>query len=549
MSALTKVIPCLKYVHLDDIESDGATTIIVGSAKHPSARCPLCGQHSRSVHSWYVRSVADLPLAGAAVILRLRVRRFFCRVPTCPRRIFCERLPDLVAPQGRWSRGLRAAVQQIGLALGGEAGARLAQVLGMRASPDSVLNLIRAAPLPAVGPVQRVGVDEWAWRKGRRFGTILVDLDRHCVVALLPERSAAATAAWLAHHPEITVITRDRSSLYADAATRGAPQAIQVVDRFHLMRNLSEAIETFLRTKSACLAQAAGALTRSSTGMNEASSTPTDRDRPLPPWRQRHENVSSAYQTQRVSRYEAIKAWRAQGMDIADIARTVGVSRQTVYTYLRMERPPERRRRRGGRRDRCLDPYEDYLRRRWSDGCHNGLQLWRELRALGFAYSSSPVSRLVAQWRHDPALQPARRSRSTWTDARGPSAREVARLFVRRPERRTSEQEAYLQHLLPQNTHLATAYALTQDFATMLRTRHGQHLDAWIDRATRSGIDDLARFAHGLGSDEAAIQAGLTRVESNGQTEGHVTRLKLVRRTMYGRGRLDLLKRRVLCAA
>jgi hypothetical protein len=241
MSPLAKILPCLKYVPLDDMESDGATIIIVGSAKQASARCPVYGR----------RSVADLPLAGAAVVLRLRVRRFFCRVPAMPRRTFCERFPDLVAPQGRWSRSLRAAVQQIGFALGGEAGARLAQVLGMRTSPDSVLNLIRAAPLPAVASVKRLGIDEWAWRKGRRFGTILVDRERHRVVALLPERSADATAAWLAHHPEIEVITRDRSTLYADAATRGAPPAAQVGDRFHLLRNLSEALDTFLRTKRA----------------------------------------------------------------------------------------------------------------------------------------------------------------------------------------------------------------------------------------------------------------------------------------------------------
>ena len=549
MSPLAKILPCLKYVHLDDMESDGATIILVGSAKQASARCPVCGCRSRSVHSRYVRSVADLPLAGAAVVLRLHVRRFFCRVPACPRRIFCERFPDLVTPQGRWSRSLRAAVQQIGFALGGEAGARLAQVLGMRTSPDSVLNLIRGAPLPAVASVKRLGIDEWAWRKGRRFGTILVDRERHRVVALLPERSADATAAWLAHHPQIEVITRDRSTLYADAATRGAPQAVQVVDRFHLLRNLSEALDTFLRTKSACLTTTAAALAHASTGMSDDGTTPADSARPMPPWRQRHEEASSRYHVQRVATYEAIQAWRAKGMDIADIARTVGVSRQTVYTYLRMRRPPARRRRRFERRERCLDPYEDYLLRRWADGCHNGLQLWREIRALGFAYSSSPVSRLVARWRHDPTLRPARRAHSSWSAARGPSAREVACLFVQRPEKRTTEQDAYLAHLLQQDAHLATAYTLAQDFATMLRERHGQRLDVWIDQAARSGVDNLARFAHGLRSDYAAIHAGLTLADSNGPVEGHVTRLKLVRRTMYGRGRLDLLERRMLCAA
>jgi len=231
--------PQLKHFHLDDIDITGDTMRISGTATKASARCPVCGRRSRSVHSWYARTVSDLPVARTVVVLRLRVRRFFCRVLSCPRRIFTERLPELVVPHGRWSQGLRAAVQQIGFALGGEAGARLAQALGMRTSPDTLLNLIRATPLPAVGDVRLLGLDEWAWRKGRRFGTILVDLARQRVIALLPERSADSTAAWLAQHSEIEVITRDRSKLYADAATRGAPQAVQVVDRFHLIRSVT----------------------------------------------------------------------------------------------------------------------------------------------------------------------------------------------------------------------------------------------------------------------------------------------------------------------
>jgi len=552
MSILTKVFPQLKYFHLDDIDDIiGDTIRISATAKKASARCPLCGRHSRSVHSWYARTVSDLPVARAVVVLHLRVRRFFCRVPSCPRRIFTERLPELVVPHGRWSQGLRAAVQQIGFALGGEAGARLAQVLGMRTSPDTLLNLIRAAPLPAAGEVRLLGLDEWAWRKGRRFGTILVDLARHRVIALLPERTADSTVAWLAQHPEIEVITRDRSKLYADAATRGAPQAIQVVDRFHVLRNLGETLEAFLRTKGAYLKDAAIVLAEASGSAERATAEDSNRDeqRPLPLWRQASEAASMDYHRQRVAAYEAVHALRAKGADVADIARTVGISRQTAYHYLSMNSPPARRRRRFERRDRVLDPYEDYLRRRWSEGCHNGMQLWREIRAQGFAYSSSPVSRFVAHLRQDPSLRPARRAHSALTSVRGPSAREVALLFLRRPADRTDEQTAYVERLLQENTDIAAAYAVTQDFVTMLRQREGERLDAWIETATQSGIDDLKRFALGLRDDYTAVQAGLTLEYSNGQVEGQVTRLKLVRRGMYGRGTFDLLERRVLSAA
>ena len=232
---------------------------------------------------------------------------------------------------------------------------------------------------------------------------------------------------------------------------------------------------------------------------------------PLPLWCQRAEEASLDYHRQRVAAYEAVHALRAKGADVADIARTVGISRQTAYHYLSMSTAPARRRRRFERRDRVLDPYEDYLRRRWSEGCHNGMQLWREIRAQGFAYSSSPVSRFVAHLRQDPSLRPARRVRSALTSVRGPYAR--------------------------------------QDFATMLRQREGERLDAWTETAAQSGSDDLKRFALGLRDDYAAVQAGLTLEYSTGQVEGQVHRLKLVRRSMYGRGRFDLLERRVLPAA
>ncbi len=551
MSLLTKVFPQLKHFHLDDIDITGDTMSISATAKTASARCPLCSRRSRSVHSWYARTVSDLPVARTVVVLHLRVRRFFCRVPSCPRRIFTERLPALVAPHGRWSQSLRTAVQQIGFALGGEAGARLARVLGMRTSSDTLLNLIRAKPLPAVGDVRLLGLDEWAWRKGRRFGTILVDLGQHRVIALLPERSADSTVAWLVQHPEIEVITRDRSKLYADAATRGAPQAIQVVDRFHVLRNLGEALEAFLRTKGACLKDAALVLTAATESAEPKAAEDSTRgeQRPLPLWRQRTEEASMDYHRQRVAAYEAVHALRTKGADVADIARTVGISRQTAYHYLSMSSPPARRRRRFERRDRVLDPYEDYLRRRWSEGCHNGMQLWREIRVQGFAYSSSPVSRFVAHLRQDPSLRPARRARSALTSVRGPSTREVALLFLRRPADRTDDQTAYVEHLLQEDAPIAAAYTLTQDFATMLRQREGERLDQWIEDAAHSGIEDLKRFALGLRDDYAAVQAGLTLEYSNGQVEGQVTRLKLVRRSMYGRGHFDLLAHRVLPAA
>lgn len=209
----------------------------------PSSACPVCGRPSRRVHSRYVRKLADLPWHGTPVVLRARVRRFFCDEPACERRIFCERLPDVVARARKTGR-MEAALLRLAFELGGRAGSRLASELGLLVSRDSLLRRLRRSPTPAVGAVRVLGVDDWAARKGERYGTILVDLERRRVVDLLPDRSAEALSAWLeAHGGGVEVVSRDRYRPYAEGASAGAPGAVQVADRFHVMRNLYDAVE------------------------------------------------------------------------------------------------------------------------------------------------------------------------------------------------------------------------------------------------------------------------------------------------------------------
>jgi transposase len=202
----------------------------------PHAPCPLCHTPATRVHSRYHRALADVPWGAYAVRIQLQVRKWFCDMSTCPRRIFTERLPTVVAPWARRTLRLAHRLLAYGLALGGEAGARLAASLGLAPSPATLLRLVQAAAAPAPVTPRIIGVDEWAWRRGQRYGTILVNLEDHRVLDLLPERSAESVAAWLAQHPTVRVICRDRGALYADGIHRGAPQAVQVVDRFHLVK-------------------------------------------------------------------------------------------------------------------------------------------------------------------------------------------------------------------------------------------------------------------------------------------------------------------------
>jgi len=538
------LLPHLKGLRVDDIAvADNRITIVAATiGRH--ARCPACQRCSTRVHSRYWRTVADQPWGGRPVAIRIRARRFRCANAACARRIFVERLPDLAPVAARRTPPLLAALERIGFAAGARPGAALATTLGMPLSARTLLRLLHAAPTPAPPSPRVLGLDEFAWRRGQRFGTILVDLERRRPVDLLPDRDADSVVAWLGRHPGIQVIARDRSGLYAEAARRGAPTAQQVADRWHLLDNLGDALEAFLLHKRTVLREVAVALADPARG--EAAGAAPAELHPSP-WQQRAAEAGRQRHAAQVARYEAIHRLRAAGADIAHIARAVGVSRETVYRYLRLPGPPARMCL--PRRGTALAPYRAYLLQRWQEGCRNGRRLWGEIRAQGFAAAYTTVARFVAQIRRaERAGQPAA-AVVRQAETRPPTARQVAGLSLRRPEQRTAGQQAYLERARQTDDAVAIAYALTQDFATMLRERQGIALAGWLSSASESGIPELRRFASGLESDLEAVRAGLTEPWSSGQVEGQITRLKLLKRQGYGRAGFPLLRQRVLRAA
>jgi transposase len=547
------VLPIPPSLHVEALllVDDGLT--ILASSEATDAPCPLCGWRSGRVHSRYRRTLADLPWADVAVSIRVQVRKFFCDNDACRRRIFAERLSGVAQSSARRTDRQGKALTAIALALGGEGGARLAGDLGMPVSPDTLLRLIRAAPDRELPTPAVLGVDDWAIHRGLTYGTILVDLERHRPVDLLPDRSSASLAAWLRAHPGVATIARDRAGAYAEGARDGAPDAVQVADRWHLVDNLADALEAFLRSKGASLKAAAVALADQGRDVNQSRSPPDEvyqgkRRHPQPErWRERMDAAAEVEVARRRERSERVRALHANGACVAHIAREVGISRMTVYRYLR-DGPPQRKRHTVHGRPRVLEPYEPYLLQRWAEGCRMATRLWREIQDQGFAYSLTTVQRFVNQLRRE-GPPPTDRPRTVLTKPQGPPPRHVAALILQRPERRTEEQRAYLKHLCGEDPAIVTAVDLAADFLAMLRRREGARLPAWLETAQTSGISELERFASKLREDVAAVQAGLTLRYSNGQTEGQVTRLKLVKRQGYGRAKFDLLRKRVLWAA
>jgi len=568
---LLTLFPHLRGFRLDAfaVTADGITLNL--RAMRRSARCPLCGRRATRIQSIYLRRMRDLPCSGLSITLCMRVRRFFCEHRACVRRIFAEQFPDLAAPRVRHTDRLRAALQQVGLALGGRAGARLTAKLGMPTTGKTMLHLIQQLPLPPVDPPRIVGIDDWAWRRGHRYGTIICDLERHRLVDLLPDRSADTVATWLETRPGIAVITRDRGGLYTDGASRGAPAAIQVADRWHLVDNLVDALERFLLHKRTLLKETAAMIASTAAGTAVTTpgvGSPIDemypgrRKHPSPRrWHERAEEESQRRHAARIACYERIYALAVAGADKADIARMVGVSRQTVHRYLAMSAPPARREPK--RRGTVLDPWKPYLLQRWVEGCHNGMRLWREIREQGFDYSCTNVARFVAQVRRGEIACPAPcaddagdttiavMDQSTRGRPLAPewSARRVASLMIYRPETLSSVHTDYLARLCAADATIGEAQCLTRDFLSMVRERTGERLEEWLAAVQASSVAELRRYANGLLADRAAVEAGLTLEWSNGQVEGQVDRLKLFKRQMYGRAGFELLRRRVLAAS
>lgn len=472
--------------------------------------------------------LADLPWHGTAVRLCVETRRFFCDAPDCERRIFAERLDRTTAVYARRTNRLGSALDILALALGGEAGARVARDLAMRTSPDTLLRRVRVLPDPKTEPVRILGVDDWAWKKRHTYGTILTDLERGRVVDLLPDRAADTFAAWLEAHPGVEVIARDRSGTYAEGARRGAPAAVQVADRWHLVRNLTDAVERALVGKSALLRQAADALVPAPPQEPVAPSS-------APPTRA--ERAKAQRRAARLRRYEEVVRLRRSGMSKREIARRVGLSRGTVTSWLAAGSFPERKER--APVGSILDSYHAYIELRFHEGCRNAAELHREVRAQGFTGSRRPVRDFVRRLRQGFPTPPAPRLRR-------PSVRTCAWWLVLHDDELTAEQRRYVDALTGLSPDFSLVRFLAQEFRRMLQESDVNVLGAWVEAASKS---PLRRFAAGIHADVAAVRAAIELPWSNGPTEGHVNRLKTVKRQMYGRAGFDLLRARVLHAA
>ena len=553
MEILQSLLPHFPWLQLETCKIDNAHAQIslTVCSRQDVVRCPLCYMLSSRIHGHYERTIADLPWGEYRVTWQLLVRKFVCSNPNCQRHIFTERLVGIVAPWARKTQRLSQQLLEIGLALGGAAGARLSECLGLSTSRDTLLRVVRQTPLPPIETPKVLGVDDWAFRKGRTYRTILVDLQKGQPIALLPDREAETLTQWLKDHPGVEVISRDRAKGYKRGATQGAPDTIQVADRFHLLKNLAEAVEQFFSDHRQDLKIVEEATLRTPAPQSDGSVVVPV---PPPPTPGAAETKAQQRRAKRLAIYRQVRDLRKQRWSGRAIAQKLSISKTTVFRYLQSTQFPERK----GRSDRgcgLLDPYKTYILERWNAGMREVKQLFHELQRQGYCGSYVTVTHYAQRLRLAQGLSPRQRAKGqslpkvVEPKMKSLSVRSVTWLVLRRPENRDQEDEQLLAQLQAQHPHIASAIELAQDFAQLVRTRSPEQLDPWLLRTLQSPLGALVRFAQGITDDYAAVKAGVTLPWSNGPVEGHNNRLKMVKRQMYGRANLDLLSRRLLLAS
>jgi len=501
-------------------------------------RCPSCQGASDKVHDRYLRRPFDLPWRGRTVRLSLTVRRFRCLNPACERGTFAEDCgPDLP----RYARRTLEATNhllQVARVAGGEVGARIAASEGLKVSPDTLLRLVRLSAPQATPCLRVVGVDDFALHRRQTYGTIILNLETRRPVDVLEGRDAETLVNWLREHPGAEIIARDRSGAYAEGARVGAPKAIQVADRFHLVQNASAALDGMLRGRRLNVdeAEAAEAMAPSTTIVEEDGQ---EMSPPLSPTKRYVAERRAA----RVARWKRVKELAQAGAGIRQIAREVGISRKTVRRLIDAPLPPRNRvinPRPGGLRSPTLQPFVVYLQDRWQAGCHNVSQLHREIVAQGYAGSRSLLAQAVQPWR--PSRLPTKQQQKVKRMTR----RSMRWLCLRPPDQLKPGERALLGKLLDGDADLALGYDLLQGFRKVIEERDVATLDDWLGKAKSSHLPTFVALANGVDADRAAVNTALIMKWSNGPTEGHINRLKLIKRQGYGRAKLDLLRARVL---
>lgn len=531
------LLPKIPGLSLEKIKLESDILELVTTNRIKSSLCSVCGHKSSRIHSNYVRRLSDLPWAGFQTTLFLKVHKFFCDNPECPRKIFTQRLKGLKAYARRTTRASSQLVS-IGMYTGGNGGSRLAMKLGMMVSASTVLRLILAQNIGQNSPPRVLGIDDWAMRKGQIYGTILVDLEKHKAIDLLPDRESETLEKWLKNYPGIEIISRDRAGNYAEGATKGAPQAIQVADRWHLLKNLTEALKRIMEKHQQHNRQVALAIAKKNREVEMEQYTKRGKIN-MP------EETAIPQKKKEPSRFELlfneVKVLQEKGLSQREIARRLQIHRRTVKKYFQHATFPGRIGK--PEKESKVLPFGDYLRKRWSEDNHGLPDLHKEIKKNGFDGSWSTFYRYMKK---NFPLEDRKAELVFPLKLKLYSPKYLSFLLAREEQKLAPEEMEYLSCLFKVSPQVKTANELALRFRQIIVNRKHKDLDSWLEDAIESGPGILKNFAQKLKQDYEAVKNACSVKWSNGQVEGQVNRLKNIKRQMYGRASFTLLRKRVL---
>lgn len=538
LSSDPEAIRILSFVSNQD------SIIIVAQTSRAFGECPQCKDQSQSLHSNYVRQIADLPWHGVAIRMQLNTRKFRCRNELCQRKVFCERLPKVVESYGRKTVRLQELFGILAFVLGGEAGSKTAREIGLQISGDTLLRRIRRTPIPNPESVKVLGVDDFSFWRGMRFGTILVDLEKRKPIDLLPDRESETLALWLKQHPEIEIISRDRGSNYIEGSNTGAPQAKQVADRWHLLKNATEVFEkticrNYSKLRKALFPKDEEIFFTDQEIAQQIKAGEAAKNNLLQEIENKSKELSPFY-VEKLKVFEIVKQLQAKGLTINQIRTQISRHHTTVARCYRVEEFEKIKRDKGSR---LLQPFIKYLRQRWDEGCQNAKQLYREIKEQGYQGSDVTVRRLTYQWKPS-IFQNIQLIKNA--PPKLPSVKQIVWILLKSEDKLKDEEKDLRQKILENSDEIRQGLGLLNKFRTMVREKKAGKYEEWQTEVQNKSLTEFENFAKGLRRDDEAVKNALSEQWSNGQVEGQVNRLKFIKRAMYGRANFDLLKARVL---
>jgi transposase len=532
----------------EEIDTDQHHLTVNVSSTQTVAMCPLCANPTTRIHSRYERTLVDLPCVNYSLTLVMQVCKFFCDNADCMRRIFTERIPEVSKPWGRKTSRLGQRLQKIGLALGGTAGARLCRQIGIVACGSTLLNHLKKLSLPELAVPKILGVDDFAFCKGQRYGTILVDLERNQPIDLLADRKAETLTDWLMQHPGVEILSRDRSKTYKSGMDKGAPAAIQVADRFHLVQNLEETLEKVLSSYGNELK----AVEQQQRQISVTTSTEAVVVIPKPTTIAELQAQKLVNYQHRVQQQQEIRKLSHQQWSQLAIAQAVGVSVRTVQRLLSAPDLPQTASQSCLLGRGLLEPYKQSLLEWWNAQIRQPKVLMVLLQQKGYTGSERTLCRYLSAVRAAQGLPPTRvKPTQGLAQVSDPQAspltkRRVAYLMLKRVENRDDKDRQLLAQIVSQHSNLALAVELADEFLQLLREQRADTFDDWLMKAVKSSLKPFVQFAEGLFEDYAAVKASMMTTVSNGPVEGLNNRLKMLKRQMYGCAGLELLTKRFI---